>query len=149
MCGGRWLATGDPAALRLHLPWPPALNRYYRNVRGRTLISREGRAYRRQVALHCLAEDRGAWPLSGRLAVRIQAAPPDRRRRDVDGMLKAVLDALTHAGLWRDDSQVDDLRIVRCRPVPGGALVLDVTALTDCDADHETGHCLARAGNRE
>ena len=63
-------------------------------------------------------------PMDGRISVRVDAAPPDRRVRDLDNISKALLDALTHAGVWRDDSQIDDLRIVRCDPERGGCVVV-------------------------
>ncbi|NBW23084.1 MAG: RusA family crossover junction endodeoxyribonuclease, partial [Caulobacteraceae bacterium] len=42
-----------------------------------------------------------------------EAFPPDKRKRDLDNVLKSLLDALTHANVWDDDSQIDDLRIYR------------------------------------
>ncbi|MEY4713325.1 MAG: hypothetical protein RIS88_2775 [Pseudomonadota bacterium] len=58
---------------------------------------------------------------------------PDRRRRDLDNTLKATQDAMTHAGIWDDDSQIDDLRIVRKRDAAGrlqlgGMLVIRLEA---------------------
>jgi crossover junction endodeoxyribonuclease RusA len=47
------------------------------------------------------------------LRVEIEAWPPDKRKRDLDNILKSLLDALTYAGIWEDDSQIDDLRIYR------------------------------------
>jgi len=44
----------------------------------------------------------------------MDAFPPDRRRRDLDNLLKSVLDALEHAGVYADDSQVDLLVVRRC-----------------------------------
>lgn len=39
---------------------------------------------------------------------------------DIDKLLRAVLDGLTEAGLWRDDSQVCDARAVKAYPdTPG------------------------------
>jgi len=38
--------------------------------------------------------------------VEIILFPPDARRRDIDNYNKALFDALTHAGVWEDDSQV-------------------------------------------
>ncbi|MFW5829717.1 MAG: RusA family crossover junction endodeoxyribonuclease [Planctomycetota bacterium] len=111
----------------LELPWPPSVNHYYRRVGSRTLISRSGRAYRRTV----VAQLRSCFPapLSGRLAVAIDAHPPDRRRRDLDNAQKALLDALQHAGVYTDDSQIDDLAIHRRDPVPGGRVRITITAL--------------------
>jgi crossover junction endodeoxyribonuclease RusA len=37
----------------------------------------------------------------------MDAFPPDRRRRDLDNIQKPVLDALQHAGVYEDDSQID------------------------------------------
>jgi len=107
----------------LILPWPPSANVYYRNVQGKTLISAAGRAYRAAVADQVLIQ-RGAKQLAGRLAVAIVAHVPDRRRRDLDNLLKSTLDSLTHAGVWLDDSQIDSLRIER-GPV-GGMLKVSV-----------------------
>ena len=49
----------------------------------------------------------------GRLYVTITAYQPDNRRRDLDNLPKAILDALQHAGVYEDDSQIDELRIGR------------------------------------
>jgi len=115
-------------AIDLVLPWPPSVNRYWRHVDGRTLISREGRRYRKRVA-EVVALERCGGLQRARVAVHVTAVPPDRRRRDLDNVLKALLDACTHVGVWDDDEQIDDLRIVR-GPVarPGRVLVL-VTAI--------------------
>ncbi len=40
---------------------------------------------------------------------------------------KGRFDALTSAGFWLDDGQIDDMRIKRCQAVKGGMLVLVVT----------------------
>lgn len=88
------------------LPWPPSVNRYWRAVNGRNILSAEGRAYRASLR----PSDK---IVRGRLAVTIYAYPPDKRRRDLDNMLKAVLDGLTHTGAIEDDGNIDDLHIVR------------------------------------
>lgn len=98
--------------LQLTLPWPPTVNTYYRNVQGKTLISAAGRAYRAAVADQVLIQ-RGAKQYAGRLSVAIVAHVPDRRRRDLDNLLKSTLDSLTHAGVFLDDEQIDRLSIER------------------------------------
>lgn len=92
------------------LPWPPSVNRYWRTFQGRMLISEEGRKYRKAVADQVLIQ-RGAKNYMEKLRVEIEAYRPDNRRRDLDNLLKAVLDSLTHAGVWQDDSSIVDLRI--------------------------------------
>ena len=109
------------AALSFALPWPPSLNRYYRVFRGRVLISRDGRRYR-MMAVSRLG---GTARLEGDLSLKVLLHPPDRRRRDADNPLKCLLDSLTHAGVWTDDSQVKDieLHMLEPRPPDGEALV--------------------------
>lgn len=115
------------------MPYPPSLNTYWRNVGGRVLISAKGRSYRTLVAQAIMLARRAgnvpAWPIPQRLAVRIDASPPDRRKRDLDNITKALLDALTHAGVWLDDSQIDDLRIVRQPHMIGGQVTVTVTKI--------------------
>lgn len=51
--------------------------------------------------------------ITGPVSVVIEAFPPDKRRRDLDNLLKGLFDSLTHAGVWLDDYQVNDVRIFR------------------------------------
>ena len=69
--------------IELELPYPPSVNHYWRHYRGRTLISRGGRAFRDAVRAALAAA--GTKPLSGPLAVAVEVYPPDRRRRDILG----------------------------------------------------------------
>lgn len=97
----------------------------------RVLLSAEGRKYREDVQ----AIARGQQPMHGRLRVTIDAFPPDRRRRDVDNLAKAALDALTHAGVWGDDSQVDELLVRRADLLVGGSLVVTVEQIEQPQRD--------------
>lgn len=63
-----------------------------------------------------------------RLAVVIHAVPPDKRIRDLDNLLKAPLDAITHARAWPDDGLIDRLEIIRYQPEKPGRIVLAITA---------------------
>lgn len=119
-CGARSIAL---AGVRIELPYPPSLNSYYRTVKGRILISAEGRAYRKTVADYVM-ESRTAAAMAGRMAVEITVYPPDRRRRDLDNVAKCLLDSLTKAGVWRDDEQIDMLMIRRALPVFGGRVLV-------------------------
>ena len=109
---------------KIELPWPPSVNRYWRNNRGRTHISTEGKSYRSDVVklAKCAKLKLG----DKRLSISIDAYPPDRRRRDLDNMLKAPLDALQHAGVYDDDSQIDSLHIYRREIVKLGKLIVAI-----------------------
>lgn len=111
----------------IRLPWPPSNNTYYRRVGSKTLISEKGRQYTRAVSQLCAVSRLSR--REGRLQVVITACPPDRRLRDLDNMLKGLLDALTHGGAWVDDSQIDDLRIIRGPVTAGGAVSVEIEEL--------------------
>jgi crossover junction endodeoxyribonuclease RusA len=104
--------------LELELPYPPSVNHYFRMVGRRVLISREGRAFRTRVCSTLAAM--GVRPMAGRLVLEIEIYPPDNRRRDIDNVQKALLDALQHGGAYHDDSQVVKLTIEKRQPVDGG-----------------------------
>lgn len=99
--------------MEIWMPWPPSTNSIWRNVGRRTLLSKEARLYRNRARGELLAQGVANVRLGGRLAVRITLYPGDRRSFDIDNKLKALLDALTHSRVWLDDSQVDELLVVR------------------------------------
>ena len=113
----------------INLPWPPSINHYWRRVGNRTLISKAGRDYRERVIAHVTYCHPRLEQYTGRLSVRIMAHAPDRRRRDLDNLPKAILDAVTHAGVWVDDEQIDDLHIVRGEVVTPGFVTVEVGEL--------------------
>jgi len=67
--------------------------------------------------------------LPGRLAIEIQASPPDNRRRDLDNILKALLDSITHARVIEDDSQFDAIGIVRLPVAKPGRVDIKIIQL--------------------
>lgn len=114
------------------LPWPPSVNHYWLILRkgklaGQPIISDEGKAYRkaveRYVMLHCVPR------LTGKLRMHMLACPPNRIRRDLDNLPKAVLDSLTKAEVYEDDSNIDDLHIVRGPLVKNGELRITITEI--------------------
>ena len=93
--------------------WPPSVNHAWRHVGNRTLLSAAGRDFRHEigkyVSLLRLEKKLPLESILGKLDVSIVLYPPDVRRRDLDNYFKAPLDALTHARLWGDDSQIKRL----------------------------------------
>lgn len=121
--------------LILALPWPPSVNHEWTVARGRTILTQTGRQYRARVNAYVMGQrHEGSLPLAplcSPLTVRIDLWPPDRRRRDVDNYAKAAFDALTHAGVWVDDSLVKDVRCVMHGPAKGGFVRLTVAPFED------------------
>ena len=98
--------------MKLILPFPPSVNTYWRHPNkgafaGKSLISAAGRKFQ-SAACTAIVEQlrRLPKPTSAPASVEIVLFPPDNRIRDLDNYNKALFDALTHAGVWEDDSQV-------------------------------------------
>lgn len=116
-------------SVSLRLPWPPSNNNIWRRHGNKTLLSLEARQYRQAVSLQLRAGRYREPTFTGRLRVDVVAHPPDHRRRDLDNLHKAPLDALQAAGVFADDGQIDDLRITRGEIVVGGRLTITVEEL--------------------
>ncbi|MCP4934406.1 MAG: RusA family crossover junction endodeoxyribonuclease [bacterium] len=109
----------------IELPWPPTVNHYYTIARGRKILSKKGRQYRKTAITEAIIQQPGK-TIEGPVSVYIRAYPPDKRKRDIDNILKPVLDALTTARVYGDDSQVTDLRIVKFNPSKPGRVEITV-----------------------
>ena len=88
------------------------------------MVSKRGRIYRDDVYLAIVV--RRPHMLIGPLELEIDMHPPDGKRRDVDNILKATLDALKFAKVYEDDSQVKKLTVERLGVVKGGKLVIRI-----------------------
>lgn len=104
--------------IQITLPFPPSINHYWRRVGNKTLISKEGRAYR--AAVEAVVQQMRLVTIEETMGVVIVANPPDARRRDLDNLLKAPLDALQAAGVYTDDSQFESIEITRGQVERGG-----------------------------
>jgi crossover junction endodeoxyribonuclease RusA len=117
----------------LTLPWPPSVNKYWRRVGHKTILSRAGRDYRATVV--DLLRVMGCPPIGpGPLRLVMDCHPPDRRRRDLDNLPKGVLDALQAAGVIENDGDIDSLTINRCYLVEGGRLTVTIGHIGGKDA---------------
>lgn len=90
------------------IPTPLSVNRLYRSVNGRSILSREGREWKREAASFLV----GA-PQLGDGPFRVEVALPKKIRGDVDNRLKAAIDLLQDAGVISNDRYVHDLRVYR------------------------------------
>jgi crossover junction endodeoxyribonuclease RusA len=131
------------------LPFPPSVNSYWRHVmvgkHPRTLISEKGRLYRKNVIDECLVAN-VTNNLKGHLVCTLELYPPCNRRRDCDNHAKAVLDAMTHAKVYADDSQIIDLRIRMLPKQPPGKVVVTLREISEVERAGLQADLLAEAG---
>ncbi len=66
----------------------------------------------------------------GFLEIIIALFPDSKRRSDIDNRIKPLLDALTCAGFWQDDSLISRITIERMPITKGGKAVVVVLPYT-------------------
>jgi crossover junction endodeoxyribonuclease RusA len=113
------------------LPWPPSVNTYWRRGPNVTYLTKKAKDFRSEVSYTVLSNETIGGAMLGRLAVNIELVLPDRRARDIDNHVKAVLDALQHAGAFADDEQIDELRVKRLHVEPPGACDVTIVELVE------------------
>jgi len=133
--------------IELTLPLPPTINSYWRSATTKprqfgcrmrsaqkpmspitVYISDKGQRFRTDV-ISAVLQARANKKLTGRLQVDLVINPADKRVQDIDNRIKATLDALTHAGVYADDSQIDRLIVCRGEIVKGGQCQVLITEL--------------------
>lgn len=87
---------------------PNSLNNHWSKSRSGVFLSAKGREFRNHVIDIVTKAGYFNLKLNGRLKYTAVYCPPDSRIRDLDNFCtKAVFDALKHAGLYEDDTQID------------------------------------------
>jgi crossover junction endodeoxyribonuclease RusA len=86
----------------IYLPYPSSVNRNYRAVNGRVILSKAYREWRKQAKVELMAQR--APKLAGRVKINVILRAPDKRRRDADNLLKSIFDCLKDYGVIEDDS---------------------------------------------
>jgi Holliday junction resolvase RusA-like endonuclease len=131
--------TATPDTVVVNLPWPPSDNNYFKPfiVKGRPAIFTTGEGQRYQKQVRAIIAKAGVEMFFGRLRVAINAWPPDRKkdgslnrnRRDIQNILKCLLDALEKSGAYKNDSQIDQLEICRQTPFGEGSVEVSIREL--------------------
>lgn len=107
--------------------FPPSVNNYYVKTRRGIFISKQGRLFREQVEIASLEQGVLNLVIDYRITVDVILYMPDRRVRDLDNYMKGLLDAITHAKIWVDDSLIDTLNIHRGIQMKAGKSELRIT----------------------
>lgn len=96
------------------LPIPPTANNLFpTNKQGRRIPSSKYKEWKERAA-YALAEQKiPAVHMTGRLIAEYRFSFPDNRKRDLANFEKGITDLLNDLGFFKDDSQIDDMRLIR------------------------------------
>lgn len=119
------------ADIDLILPYPPSVNHYWgtkviksklhKNTKSRKrlivirFLTKRARQFRHDVELHVYEQIGKPPELRGRLAIIVKQFHGPGKVQDIDNSLKGLFDALEHCKVYRNDSQIDELLVVRKR----------------------------------
>jgi crossover junction endodeoxyribonuclease RusA len=139
------MTTGEALRARFKLPLPPSINHRYATVRGRRVLSKDSRNYKRKVgkavrqlrAEGIIPDALVATMREGFVGLFIDFYFETPRRRDLDGGLKIAQDAICDA-LGVNDNRVVDVHLVkRIDPLrPRIEVELEAFPNWDFDAQH-------------
>ncbi|HGJ5854554.1 RusA family crossover junction endodeoxyribonuclease [Arsenophonus nasoniae] len=126
----------------VELPFPPSVNTYWLRLKTHICLSPEARAFKGEAVniIKAAQEKYGTQLFDGDVIVKMSLYLPDKRQRDVDNYSKGVLDALTDAGVWNDDSQVRQLDVKKIDNNggrKGGKCVVEVDRYIDEQAEKD------------
>lgn len=112
---------------KLTLPMPPTVNHYWARARnGAVYLTAKAKKFKTDVAW-CVAGQKPKRYTDGeRLAMRVTLNFATKAKNDIDNRLKGLLDALTNAGVYGDDSQIDKIYIERGEVIKGGQCVVEI-----------------------
>lgn len=122
----KWKAEGDFGRTWFTLPMPPSANVYWRNFRGRTVISTEARNYKKHVGE--LAKRLGMELVEDgdvRFTIRVYR---NQASGDLSNRLKVIEDALNGIA-YADDKQIVEEHAFRHDDKGNGRIVICVEKL--------------------
>ena len=114
------------------LPWPPTANHYWVPGCGGNPHARRrsGRGIAYAEAVRKILWDAGRREADrwwGNVYLKIGALPPDRRKRDVDNILKCLLDSIERSRVvFFGDFQIGNLHVERGAPVRAGLVMIEL-----------------------
>jgi crossover junction endodeoxyribonuclease RusA len=83
----------------------------WRTARGRVYRSDTYSAWLDAVYIIIKQQMRGQLAITGRFELKVRARRPDKRRRDIDNILKALADGLVKCGVIEDDHLCEGIDI--------------------------------------
>lgn len=112
-------------SVQYDLGLPPTVNKMYRRVGSQVRLTKKATAFRINVVAD-IWEIHGTIPdtITGGVVVDIAVFFPNTNEQDIDNRVKPLLDALEAAKVFKNDSQVNQVRVYRAGiRKPGGVTV--------------------------
>lgn len=125
--------SAELASVSFSLPWPPTVNSYWepvarpigkgsRKFRGQLILSDRAKEYRLLATNAMRLQRVPCGKLTGLLRINLTCFPPDLRDRDLDNLLKGLLDSMAHAGVIRNDADFEEIFMRRGPVVANGRI---------------------------
>jgi len=138
------MASNGELRVRFGLPLPPGINQQYATVNGRRVLSRDSRKYKKEVrssirrlrAEGTISDSLVAALREGHIGLFIDFFFETPHRRDLDGGLKIVQDAICDA-LGVNDNRVVDVHLVKRIDPLRPRIEVELEAIRDWAFDQE------------
>ncbi len=110
------------------LPYPAylSINRLYRKSKTGVFLSKKAWEYR-EIVYFSIYQFKKFYDEKIKLEIKVHH--PDKRKRDLDNILKAVIDSLQYAKLFNDDYQIKNLHILEMPVLTDGKLEITISSL--------------------
>jgi len=72
-------------------------------------MTKEAKKYKKCVWAYCVSIAAFRFAITDVLDATLYAYPPDKRKRDLDNLVKVILDSLQYAGIIPNDNQVKSI----------------------------------------
>ena len=96
----------------LHLPFPVSTNHIWRHRGGRGYLSERYKAWQKEAGQEWLAQRKNQpKAISGRYGAILIFTKPDKRKRDLDNLIKGVKDFLVDMAVIDDDNLCEKLYV--------------------------------------
>jgi crossover junction endodeoxyribonuclease RusA len=109
---------------------PFSVNQYYMNARKKFIITKAGREWKAKIQEEI--KKLGLKPTQDIIHLTVNAYWSDYRRRDIDNVLKPLLDALK-GSLYVDDSQIDELHVYKHQRQDEDGIIVSYTKANEID----------------
>lgn len=123
--------------VEFELPFPTKLsvNNLYRYTNSYVYKTKTAKDYQTLVYLKLLKEKKFTVE---KLIFTMEVYPPDKRKRDLDNLLKNVLDSLMYARMFHDDCQIEEIHVIKKEVVKDGLLKISLKVKDNDDGNSES-----------